>query len=135
MSFQYDQYLANHRANVKRGFDWLCENLPDVTNDISDAAWQIEFAHDKSKDKEDEYNAYDAYFYGNNRSYKVVQDYQRAWLTHIHRTTKINILAYASEPDKNYEYDGDIVDYKGKRYFVSLAEERVKFIGIIKEDK
>lgn len=85
MSFQYDQYLANHRANVKRGFDWLCENLPDVTNDISDAVWQIEFAHDKSKDKEDEYNAYDAYFYGNNRSYKVVQDYQRAWLTHIHR--------------------------------------------------
>lgn len=36
---------------------------------------------------------------------------------------------------RNYEYDGDIVDYKGKRYFVSLAEERVKFIGIIKEDK
>lgn len=85
MSFQYDQYLANHRANVKRGFDWLCENLPDVTNDVSDAAWQIEFAHDKSKDEEDEYNAYDAYFYGNNRSYKVVQDYQRAWLSHIHR--------------------------------------------------
>lgn len=85
MSFQYDQYLANHRANVKRGFDWLCENLSDVTNDISDAAWQIEFAHDKSKDEEDEYNAYDAYFYGNNRSYKVVQDYQKAWLTHIHR--------------------------------------------------
>lgn len=84
MSFQYDQYLANHRANVKRGFDWLCENLSDVTNDISDAAWQIEFAHDKSKDEEDEYNAYDAYFYGNNRSYKVVQDYQKAWLTHIH---------------------------------------------------
>lgn len=53
----------------------------------------------------------------------------------MNRTTKINILAYASEPDKNYEYDGNIVDYKGKRYFVSLAEERVKFIGIIKEDK
>ena len=28
MSFQYDQYLARHRANVKRGFDWLSENLP-----------------------------------------------------------------------------------------------------------
>lgn len=25
----------------------------------------------------------------------------------MNRTTKINILAYASEPDKNYEYDGD----------------------------
>lgn len=43
----------------------------------------------------------------------------------MNRTTKINILAYASEPDKNYKYEGDIVDYKGKRYFVSLAEERV----------
>lgn len=51
----------------------------------------------------------------------------------MNRTTKINILAYASEPDKNYRYEGDIVDYKGKRYFVSLAEERVEFIGIIKE--
>ena len=50
----------------------------------------------------------------------------------MNRTTKINILAYASEPDKNYKYEGDIVDYKGKRYFVSLAEERVEFIGIIK---
>lgn len=34
----------------------------------------------------------------------------------MNRTTKINILAYASEPDKNYKYEGDIVDYKGKRY-------------------
>lgn len=51
----------------------------------------------------------------------------------MNRTTKINILAYASEPDKNYNYDGDIVDYNGKRYFVSLAEERVDFIGIIEE--
>lgn len=55
----------------------------------------------------------------------------------MNRTTKINILAYASEPDKNYNYYGDIVKYKGKRYFVSLAEERVEFIGIVrdKEDK
>lgn len=53
----------------------------------------------------------------------------------MNRTTKINILAYASEPDKNFKYECDIVDYKGKRYFVSLAEERVEFIGIIKEDK
>ena len=94
MSFQYDQYLANHRANVKRGFDWLCENLPDVTNNISDAAWQIEFAHDKSKDEEDEYNAYDEYFYGNNRSYKVVQDYEKAWLIHIIETHITGSIGY-----------------------------------------
>ena len=51
----------------------------------------------------------------------------------MNRTTKINILAYASEPDKNYNYDGDIIDYNGKRYYVSLAEEHVDFIGIIEE--
>lgn len=51
----------------------------------------------------------------------------------MNKTTKINILAYASEPDKNYNFFGDIVDYEGKRYFVSLAEERVEFVGILKE--
>ena len=49
----------------------------------------------------------------------------------MNKTTKINILAYVSEPDKNYNYDGDIVEYDGKRYFVSLAEERVEFIGVV----
>ena len=34
----------------------------------------------------------------------------------MNRTTKINILAYASEPDKNYKYEGDIVDYKGMHF-------------------
>lgn len=85
MSFQYDQYLARHRANVKRGFDWLCENLPHIMKDTLEAGWYTEFAHDQSKNDEDEYEAYDAYFYGNNRSYEVVQNYPRAWLLHIHR--------------------------------------------------
>lgn len=53
----------------------------------------------------------------------------------MNRTTRINILAYASQPDKNYNYFGDIVEYEGKRYFVSLAEERVEFVGIVKENE
>lgn len=85
MSFQYDQYLERHRSNVKRGFDWLSENLPEITKEATNAGWNAEFAHDKSKDEPDEYEHYDAYFYGNNRSYQVVQDYQKAWLLHIHR--------------------------------------------------
>ena len=48
----------------------------------------------------------------------------------MNKTTKINILAYASEPDKNTKYEGDYVDYQGKRYFVSLAEECVEFVGL-----
>ena len=85
MSFQYDQYLARHRANVKRGFDWLSENLPDVVEGASEAGWLTGFAHDQSKNETDEYEAYDAYFYSNNRSYEVVQNYRKAWLLHIHR--------------------------------------------------
>ena len=53
----------------------------------------------------------------------------------MNNTTKINILAYASEPDKSYNYDGDIVEYEGKRYFVSLADERVEFVGIVEKEK
>ena len=54
---------------------------------------------------------------------------------YMNKTTKIKILAYATEPDKNYNYDGDFVDYEGKRYFVSLAEERVEFIAKLKEEE
>ena len=53
----------------------------------------------------------------------------------MNKTTKINILAYVSEPDKTYNYYGDIVTYESKRYFVSLAEERVEFLGIVDELK
>lgn len=85
MSFEYDEYLQNHRANVKRGYDWMLENLPEVIDRTITAGWRTCFAHDKSKNEHDEYNAYDAYFYGNNRSYEVVQNYNLAWLLHIHR--------------------------------------------------
>lgn len=52
----------------------------------------------------------------------------------MNNTTRINILSYASQPDKNYNYDGDIVEYEGKRYFVSLAEECVEFLGIVRKE-
>ena len=47
----------------------------------------------------------------------------------MNRTTKINILAYASEPDKNYKYEGDIVDYNGKSLIPSrMVAEMVKHL-------
>lgn len=85
MSYQYDLYLQKHKVNVKKGFDWLQTNMPWLFEGKPDAAWQTEFEHDASKSKPDEYEAYDAYFYGGNRSYAVVQAFQRAWLLHIHR--------------------------------------------------
>lgn len=83
MSYQYDQYLAKHKENVRNGFDWLQTNLPELVKDVPNLGWQTGFAHDQSKSEPDEYEAYDAYFYGGNRSFKVVQEYRKAWLMHL----------------------------------------------------
>lgn len=87
MSREYDLYLEQHKGNVAKAFNWLRYNLPEVLIDISGVDYedQICFRHDMSKSQFDEYEAYDKYFYGGNRSYQVVQDFNRAWLNHIHR--------------------------------------------------
>ena len=82
MSVQYDNYLTEHKENVAKGFRWLQENIHEVIEDGLE--WQIRFNHDVSKTDPEEYDAYDAYFYGNNRSYAVVQNFKNAWLRHIH---------------------------------------------------
>lgn len=85
MSYQYDQYLVKHKENVKKGYEWFCTYLPELVKDVPNLEWQVCFAHDQSKSEPDEYEAYDAYFYGNNKSYQVMQDYRKAWLLHLHR--------------------------------------------------
>ena len=87
MSREYDLYLEQHKGNVAKGFHWIQEYLPELipTNDGIDYEHQICFAHDASKSEADEYKAYDAYFYGGNRSYAVVREFNYAWLRHIHR--------------------------------------------------
>lgn len=85
MSKQYDTYLEQHKSNVAKGFNWIRENLPELLTGDFNYEWQICYNHDQSKTESDEYEAYDKYFYGGNRSYAVVQDFRRAWLIHIHR--------------------------------------------------
>ena len=85
MSIEYDQYLQQHKENVGKGLDWLRANLPLILLPGPDYEWRIKMAHDESKSKPDEYQAYDAYFYGKNRSFQVVSDFNKAWLLHIHR--------------------------------------------------
>lgn len=84
MSKTYDDYLREHRANLRRGLVWLKENLPDVVKKAENVDWYVNIAHDQSKYEPEEYDAYDKYFYGNNHSYEVVQNFKRAWLHHIH---------------------------------------------------
>lgn len=44
-------------------------------------------------------------------------------------------MSYASQPDKDYNYDGDYVDFEGKRYWVCLRTETVEFVGILEASK
>ena len=84
MSFAYDQYLAEHIGNVNKGLHWMLDNLgfKEEKTALEEAMLH---SHDESKYSTEEYDAYDKYFYGGNRSYKVVQDFNYAWLHHIHQ--------------------------------------------------
>lgn len=88
MSARYDEYILEHKKNVFKVFQWLEENLPELFIDEqfkADCRYLCEFMHDQSKYNDDEYKAYDAYFYGGNRSYEVVNEFNKAWLNHIHK--------------------------------------------------
>ena len=84
MSYAYDQYLRQHRDNVVKGFNWITEHVPKLLDGLDDSTYNI-LNHDQTKIMTDEYPAYDAYFYGGNRSAKVVNDFELAFLKHIHR--------------------------------------------------
>ncbi len=85
MSDQYDRYLDQHRRNVRRGWEWLVDNLPDLFSKVDLHAMKTQILnHDASKNSPEEYTAYDRYFYGGSKSFRVVQDFRKAWLHHIH---------------------------------------------------
>lgn len=85
MSWDYDSYLYAHKQNVVKGYHWMVINLPHVISNVSaNFEDNILNKHDESKKLNEEYSAYDAYFYGNNKSNKVVSDFNIAWLHHIH---------------------------------------------------
>ena len=82
MSLKYDDYLNQHILNVANASDWIRQNIGlDVNSfDISSNV----FIHDDSKYSKEEYDAYDAYFYGRKRTKEVKDNFNYAWLHHIH---------------------------------------------------
>ncbi len=84
MSYEYDNYLMEHRGNVAKAFYFIRDNIPQVLKDNDIYEWQICFNHDHSKDDDEEYKAYDNYFYGN-KSFANKQAFDYAWLGHIHK--------------------------------------------------
>lgn len=86
MSLAYNNYLDEHIANVGNAYEWLHEYLPEIFEEIEgdiDVGCLIKH-HDESKCDMEEYNPYDCYFYGGTRTQRVVDDFQYAWLHHIH---------------------------------------------------
>lgn len=90
MSKEYDKYLFMHKVFVCVGYYFL-ENLysPNSSGRTKfHSALQIEqlLFHDESKTTIDEYKPYDKYFYSKEKlDQKAVDDYNFAWLNHIHK--------------------------------------------------
>ena len=83
MSVDYSKYLDQHTSNVYKGYEWLRDNLPEILNG-EDYEWQIRFGHDNSKYDIEEYDAYDKYFYGADKTTEIKNNFNLAWLHHIH---------------------------------------------------
>jgi hypothetical protein len=84
MSLAYDEYLAEHIGNVNKGLHWMLDNLGLSQEEKSAIVEAMTHQHDASKYDKAEYDAYDKYFYGANKTYAVVQAFNYAWLHHIH---------------------------------------------------
>lgn len=86
MGEQYSNYILEHKENVKKAFEWIKAYLSDMFDDDTLLLAEKNISdHDNSKFEESEYIPYEKYFYGNNRSYEVVDEFRKAWLLHIHR--------------------------------------------------
>lgn len=78
MSTNYTQYIIDHKANVLKAYLWLKEH--EIVNLSLEEQINV---HDMSKYTEEEYDAYDNYFYGK-KTEEVKREFNYAWLHHIH---------------------------------------------------
>ena len=83
MSRQYDEYLTNHIQNVQKAADWMVEHEI-VTEGLAYIVQGLVRNHDKSKYDQQEYYAYDEYFYGKGKEDpETKEEFNYAWLHHI----------------------------------------------------
>lgn len=84
MSTRYNEYLTRHKDGVSKAFEWINSNMHSLIQPIENEVIDQIAVHDESKFSNEEYDAYDKYFYGGNRSYKIKNEFDKAWLHHIH---------------------------------------------------
>lgn len=84
---EYENYVIEHKANVKKFADWLVENLPDLFDGCDvDMFYDVIEEHDESKFSEEEFEPYAKKFYGpqdvNGKPLAYVPGYDEAWKHH-----------------------------------------------------
>lgn len=82
----YPQYIKRHTDAVREAFYYL-KNIgafSGMPESEIDKCERLVGKHDHSKYGDDEWDAYNAYFYGADRSVEVEENFNRAWLHHIH---------------------------------------------------
>ena len=80
MSTAYTDYIIEHCENVRKAYDWLVDHKI-----IKNEYLQYIIHHDISKWTDEEFKAYDAYFYGKaGKTAAVKEAFNFAWLHHIH---------------------------------------------------
>lgn len=91
MSKEYDSYLRDHLANVRKGIEWFYDHgmIDEEQLDQKSLISYIE-KHDASKFTDDEYGPYDEYFYGKRGKTAaeisaIDEAFDYAWLNHIHQ--------------------------------------------------
>ena len=84
MSIEYDNYINQHVQNVLNAAEWLRQNIDLDIPPMIDGHRTGLFNHDQSKWEKEEYDAYDAYFYGGRKTKEVKKTFNYAWLHHIH---------------------------------------------------
>jgi hypothetical protein len=111
MSVEYSEYIKEHRANVVKAYEWLKHHFDDISDKMFVKDYRLLYGHDDSKLDDEEYDAYDKYFYGGNRSHEVVKNFKYAWLHHIHNNPhhwQYWVLQNDDEPEEvlemPYEY-------------------------------
>lgn len=125
MSIEYDNYIRDHRENLMRGLEWMEENLarPFIDPEKMYEAMANAELHDESKYSKEEYDAYDAYFYGNfERSRKVQSDFDRAWLHHIHLNPHHWQHWVLLEDDPNLGSFGKVLDMPEEYIYEMIAD-------------
>lgn len=85
MSLAYCEYLDQHISCVDKGIRWFLENRPDILRDFGLSVEDVRICiHDQSKFSIEEFAPYDKYFYGKEKTPEVKENFNYAWLHHIH---------------------------------------------------